>query len=59
MERKGLSGKLKYVIRGMPLLAAVAASLLPLSKISQQLVILIVLLWIQVFFIFDCFHVNK
>ncbi len=44
---------------GIPLAAAVGASLLPLQRFGQQFVILIVLLWIQVFFIFECFLVGK
>jgi len=59
MERKGISKNLKFVIQGAPLLGAVVASLLPISGLSHQLIILIVLLWIQVFFIFECFRVNR
>jgi len=44
---------------GIPLAMAAGASLLPLQRSGQQFVILIVLLWIQVFFIFECFLVGK
>ena len=50
---------LKRVIQGLPIAAAAGATLLPLQRLGQQFVMLIVLLWIQAFFIIDCFLINK
>jgi hypothetical protein len=49
----------KRVIVGIPLAAAAGASLLPLQRFGQQFVVLIVLLWIQVFFIAECFLAGR
>jgi hypothetical protein len=59
VTKKRISKGWKLVIRGLPLVAAAGASLLPLQRFGQQFVILIVLLWIQVFFIVECFLFNK
>jgi hypothetical protein len=59
MERKGITRNLKSVIRVLPLIAIIIASVIPAFHISQQITILFVLLWIQAFFIFDCFHVKR
>jgi len=45
----------KYVVEGLPLAGAVGTVFLPLHHLQQQFVILIVLIWIQVFFITDIF----
>jgi hypothetical protein len=44
----------RLVIEGLPLEAAVTA-LMPLPRLSQQISMLIVLLWLQLFFIVECF----
>jgi hypothetical protein len=59
MERKGILRGFKFVIRVLPLVAIVIASIIPALHISQQISILFVLLWIQTFFIFDCFHTKR
>jgi hypothetical protein len=45
----------KWVIQGLPLAGAAATTFLPLQRLGQQFVMLIVLLWLQVFFIVECF----
>ena len=49
----------KYVIWGLPLVSAIGASLLPLSRLSQQFLMLIVLIWIPVFFVTESFLVKE
>lgn len=49
----------KYSIRTLPLAGVVASSFLNLSRFGQQFMILIVLLWIQVFFILEVFLAGK
>ena len=50
---------LKWVIMGLPLGGVAFANFFPLVRSSQQFLILIVLIWIQVFFIFDFFAIGK
>lgn len=45
----------KLGFQGLPLVAAAGASFLPLQWLGQQFLVLIVLIWIQVFIIFECF----
>jgi len=45
----------KLVIQGLPLAAAAGTAFLPLPRLDQQFVILIVLVWLQVFFIAEFF----
>ena len=48
-----------WLIQGLPLAAALGAALLPLQRLGQQFVILIVLLWVQVFFIVECYLIGR
>ena len=48
MKTKKLPKAVKFVIRGLPLAGAAATAMLPLQRIGQQVLMLIVLLWIQV-----------
>ena len=59
MKKRKLDRRLKLVIQGLPLAAIVGSSLLPVQQLGQQLLVLITLLWIQVFFILECFLVGK
>ena len=47
------------IIQGLPIVTLVGASLLPLSPLANQYLMLIVLLWIQVFFISECYLLEK
>jgi hypothetical protein len=59
MKTKKLPKVAKFVIRGLPLAGAAAISLLPLQRIGQQFLMLIVLVWIQVYFIAEVFLARK
>jgi hypothetical protein len=59
MKTKKLLKTVKFVIRGLPLAGAAAATLLPLQQPGQQFRMLIVLLWIQLFFISEVFLAGK
>jgi hypothetical protein len=59
MKTKKIPKTLKLVLRGLPLAGATVTALLPLQKIGQQVLMLIVLLWIQVYFIAEVFLVGK
>ena len=58
-KNKKISRKLKLVLQGMPVAAAAGAALLPLQHLGQQFIMLFVLLWLQAFFIIECFLINK
>jgi hypothetical protein len=59
MAKRRISKSLKLVIQGLPLVAAAISAFLPLQRFGQQFMVLIVLVWIQVFFIIECFMINK
>ena len=59
MTAKKLPKAVKVVLRGLPLAGAAAAAWLPLQRIGQQLLILIVLLWIQAYVIIEGFLAGK
>ena len=56
--KKDLKGW-KIVIQGLPLAGAAVTVFLPLQHLAQQYVMLIVLLWIQTFFISEVFLNGK
>jgi hypothetical protein len=56
---KKFTKKWKLVIQGLPLAGAAASTFLPLSRLGQQFSILIVLLWVQVFFIIEIFIAGR
>jgi hypothetical protein len=49
----------KLVIQGLPLAGAAGTVFLPLHRLGQQFAVLVVLIWIQVFFITEVFLVGK
>jgi hypothetical protein len=55
-EKKKSSNRWRVVRLGLPIAVAAGSVFLPLQNFGQQLVMLIVLLWIQVCFIFECFN---
>jgi hypothetical protein len=59
MKKKMVPKGWKLVILGLPLAAAAATTFLPLQRMGQQFVMLIVLLWLQVFFIVECFFAGR
>jgi hypothetical protein len=60
MEKKKKSKHLKkMIVQSLPLAAAAGSSFLPLQRFGQQVTMLVVLVWLQVFFIIECFIANK
>ena len=59
MKKKRISKGWKLVIQGLPLAGAASATLLPLQRLGQQFIMLVALLWLQVFFIVECFFVGS
>jgi hypothetical protein len=60
MMKKGNPGKrIKLMIQGLPLAAALGASALPIQRFGHQFLVLITLVWIQVFIIMECFSTGK
>jgi hypothetical protein len=59
MKKKKIPKGWKLAIQGLPLAAAAATVFLPLQRLGHQFVMLIVLVWVQVFFIVECFLVVK
>jgi|WetSurMetagenome_2_1015567.scaffolds.fasta_scaffold402945_1 hypothetical protein len=57
-SRKKLPQVLKHVIRGIPLAGAAATTFLPLTRTGHQFMILIVLVWLQVYFVIELFLSN-
>jgi hypothetical protein len=54
-KKKRISKGWKWVIQALPLAGAAFTAFLPLPRLGQQFVMLIALLWLQVFFIVECF----
>jgi hypothetical protein len=59
MKNKRLPQSLKLTLRGLPLAGAALTALLPLPHLGQQFLILIVLLWLQVFFVVEIFLTGR
>jgi len=60
MEKKRVPKDWKIVIQGIPLAGALVTTLLPITqRLGQQFIMLIVLLWVQAFFIIECFLTGR
>lgn len=59
LKKKRIPKALKLVIQGLPLAGAAVTTFLPISRFGQQFSMLIVLLWLQVFFIVECFFAGS
>jgi hypothetical protein len=59
MATKKLPKTVKYALRTLPLAGAVASSFLPLQQIGRQFLILIVLVWVQVYFVLELFMAGR
>jgi len=57
--KKNLSKGLKLLVPRLPLAGAAAAALLPVLRLGTHVVMLIVLVWLQVFFIVECFFAGR
>jgi len=49
----------RHLIQGLPLAGILVTSLLPLSILGRQLLMLVLLIWFQAYFIFDVFFNGK
>jgi hypothetical protein len=59
IKKKRIPRGWKLVIQGLPLAGAAATTFLPLPQLGHQFAILIVLLWLQVFFLVECFFAGS
>ena len=59
LKKKGFPKGWKLVIQGLPLAGAAGTALLPLPKMGQQIIMLIVLIWLQVFFTVESFLIGR
>jgi hypothetical protein len=59
MKKKRIPKGWKLALQGLPLAGAAATSFIPLQRWGQQFLILIALLWVQVFFIIEYLFVGK
>jgi hypothetical protein len=59
LQKKKLPRTLKLAFQGLPLAGAALTALLPIPRLGQQFVMLIVLLWIQIFFMVEAFVAGK
>jgi hypothetical protein len=55
MKKIRISKGWRLVFQGLPLVAAVLTTFLPLQRLGQQVSMLVVLLWLQVFLITEVF----
>jgi hypothetical protein len=59
MTIKKLPKAVKFATRGLPLAGAAITVILPLQPVGQQFMVLIVLLWVQVYFVLEIFLAGK
>jgi hypothetical protein len=59
LKKMGISRTVKFMIRGLPLVGAIVASQFALSVRASQFLILIVLIWLQVFVVTECFMYGR
>ncbi len=59
LKKKRISKGYLWIIRGLPLAAIVGASMLPLSKMGSQILMLITLLWLQAYLLFECYVISR
>jgi len=50
---------LKWIICGIPVVMIIGTSFLPLQIRGQQFLILALIIWVQVFLIFEVFGIGK
>ena len=53
LKNLNLKKKFRVVIQGLPLAGIILGSFLPMSTLGRQLLILVLLVWLQVYYIFD------
>jgi len=55
IKKANLKKSIRYIIRGLPLAGIIVSSLLPMSATGRQLLMLGLLVWFQIFIVFDIF----
>lgn len=55
INKKKVQKAVHITLGGLPLIGILYGSFLPLQKTMQQLLVLALLIWLQVFFIFEVF----
>ena len=45
----------RLVVQGLPLVAVAGSAFVSLQRVSQQFSMLVVLIWVQVYFIVECY----
>jgi len=58
LDRKMFQKGARYGILGLPLAAIIGSSFLPLKPITNQLLILASLIWLQIIILFEVFLAN-
>jgi hypothetical protein len=59
MSKEKLKKTILFVICGLPLVGVTIADMLTVSARAHQFLILIILIWFQVFFLFEVFSIGK
>jgi hypothetical protein len=59
MSKEKISRIARYTIRGLPLAGILVTSFLPLTILGRQLLMLVLLVWFQIYIIFDVFLYGK
>lgn len=59
LKKKRIPKSYLWIIRGLPLAAILGASMLPLSKTGSQILMLITLLWLQAYLLFECYVISR
>jgi hypothetical protein len=59
MKKNKISKGWRMVIQGLPLAAAAITAFIPLPRLGQQISMLVVLLWFQVFLIVEVFLAGR
>jgi hypothetical protein len=59
MTRKKFSKTLKFALRALPLVGAAGTAFLPLARTGQQFMVLIVLVWVQVYFVLELYMAGR
>jgi hypothetical protein len=57
--KKRIQKIVRYTLISLPLAGVVVADFMPLTARAQQFLVMIVLIWLQVFFIFEVFLMSR
>jgi len=59
LKNANLKKNMRYFIRVLPLAGIIVSAFLPLSPIGRQLLVLVLLVWLQIYFLLDVFLFGK